>query len=289
MRLFLVTSLKACAKEKDLYEGSRIHADIRTSGLLETDAYLRSTLVTMYAKCSALVRAQQVIDELRVRDAVSWSALIAGYVQHGHGKEAVGCFYRMQREGLSPNAFTYSSILKACGIMQDINMGEQIHDEIVSLGCFQRMRSEGFTPTAITYACILKACGIMQDVDVGKKIHDEIVSQGLLKNTIMHGNALIDMYAKCGVILKAQMVFDTLPVRDVVSWNALIAGYAQYGQGQEAHHCFQLMRSMGFSPNVVSWTALIGGYAQQGLAKEALDCFQWMQQGGHLPRCNHFC
>ncbi|KAI5067709.1 hypothetical protein GOP47_0018237 [Adiantum capillus-veneris] len=333
--------LKACGIMQDVDVGKQIHDEIVNQGLLKKDIVLGTALVDMYAKCGALVKAHQLVDEFLVSDAIAWTTLITGYVQHGQVEEALGCFYRMQSKGLSPSAFTYSSILKACGIMQDVEMGKEIHKEIVSqgllkenvvlgnalvdmyakcgallkaqiafdtlpvrdviswnaliagyaqqgqgqeaLGCFQRMRSEGFAPTAITYACILKACGITQDVDVGKKIHDEIVSQGLLKNTIMLGNALIDMYAKCGVLLKAQMVFDTLPVRDVISWNALIAGYAQYGQGQEARHCFQLMRSMGFSPNVVSWTALIGGYAQQGLAKEALDCFQWMQQEGISP------
>ncbi|KAI5056866.1 hypothetical protein GOP47_0028684 [Adiantum capillus-veneris] len=443
IRLSLMTALKACAEKKDLYQGSRIHADIRGSGLLEKDTYLGNTLVSMYAKCGALVRAQQVVDELPVRDVVSWNALVAGYVQHGQGKQALGCFHRIRSEGLSPSAFTYACILKACGIMQDIDMGKQIHDEIVSqgllrndvvlgnalvdmyakcgvllkaqqvldelpvrdviswttliagyaqqaqghkaVGCFHRMKSEGFSPDAITYACILKVCGIMQDIDMGKKIHEEIVSQGLLKKSIALGNALVDMYAKCGVLLraaqvldelsvrdavswtvliaeyvrrgqgqealscfhqmqskgfspdavtyacilkacgimkdvgmgkhihdeivsqellkkddvlcaalvdmyakcgvllKAQEVLDELPVRDAISWSALIAGYAQQGLGQEALGCFKRMRSEGLSPNVVSWTALIGGYAQQGLAKEALDCFRLMQQEGISP------
>ncbi|KAI5067706.1 hypothetical protein GOP47_0018234 [Adiantum capillus-veneris] len=93
----------------------------------------------------------------------------------------------------------------------------------------------------------------MQDVEIGKEIHKEIVSQGLLKDNVVLGNALIDMYAKCGALLKAQKAFDTLPVRDVVSWNALIAGYAQQGQGQEALGCFQRMRSEGFTPTAITY------------------------------------
>ncbi|MCO5583964.1 hypothetical protein L7F22_037882 [Adiantum nelumboides] len=121
------------------------------------------------------------------------------------------------------------------------------------------------------------------DIDMGKKIHDIIATQGLLKTNIMLGNALVDMYAKCGVLTKAQFVFDELSVRNAISWSALIAGFAQQGQSQEALDCFQRMRNEGFSPTVSSWNALLGGYAQQGLAKEALDCFQWMQQEDISP------
>ncbi|MCO5579650.1 hypothetical protein L7F22_033507 [Adiantum nelumboides] len=174
-----------------------------------------------------------------MRDAISWNALIVGYARQGQCKEA--------------------------------------------LGCFNQMRSEGLSPDEVTYACILKVCGSMQEIDLGKQIHDEIVSQGLLNKDTVLGTALVDMYAKCGVLLKAQKAFNALPVRDVVSWNALITGYAQQGQGQEAANCFQQMCSEGFSPNVVSWTALIGGYAQQGLAREALNCFEWMQEEGISP------
>ncbi|MCO5570798.1 hypothetical protein L7F22_024526 [Adiantum nelumboides] len=157
-----------------------------------------------------------------------------------------------------------------------------------ALGCFRQMRSKGLPPDAVTYACILKACGIMQDIDMGKRIHDEIVSEGLLEKNIALGTALVDMYAKCGVLLKAQKVLDELPVRDVVSWNALIAGYAQQEQCQGALGCFQRMRSDGLSPDVASWNALIGGYAQQGLTEEALDYFQWMQQEGTSPNAITF-
>ncbi|KAI5080121.1 hypothetical protein GOP47_0005600 [Adiantum capillus-veneris] len=333
--------LKACGVMQDLDMGKKMHDEIASQGLLKKDVVLGNALVDMYARCGVFLKAQKVFDELPVRNVVSWTALLAGYVQHGQGKEALGCFQRMRSEGLSPNAITYTCILKACGIMQNGVMGKQIHDEIVSLGllkndivlsgalvdmyskcgvftkalkildelsvrdvvswntliggyaqhgqgqealgCFQRMQRDGLTPDAITYACTLKACGLMQDIDMGEKIHDEIVNQRLLEKNVVLGSALVDMFAKCGVLLKAQKVFDDLPIRDAVSWDALIAGYAQHGQGQEALGCLQRMQSEGFVPSVVSWTALIGGYAQQGRTKEALHCFHWMQQEGISP------
>ena len=54
----------------------------------------------------------------------------------------------------------------------------------------------------------------------------------------MLGNALMDMYARCGMLSKAQKVLEDLPARDVVSWNTLIGGYVQHAQTQEAFNSF---------------------------------------------------
>ncbi|KAI5061774.1 hypothetical protein GOP47_0024279 [Adiantum capillus-veneris] len=338
--------LKACGSTQDIVMGKKIHDEIASQGLLKNNVVLGNALLDMYVKCGVLVQAQDVLDELPVRNVVSWSALIAGYVQQGQGEEALGCFQRMRNEGISPNAITYACILKACGITQDADMGKKIHDDIVSQGllkksivlvnalvdmyvqqgqgqealdCFQRMQSESISPNAFAYACVLKACGITQDADMGKRIHDDIVSQGLLEKDIVLGNALVDMYAKCGVLQKAQKVLDELPVRNVVSWSALIAGYVEQGQGQEALGCFQQMRSEHIPPNEITYacilkacgitqdadvgriihndilsqgllkndvvlgTALVDMYVQQGQGREALGCFQRMRSEGISP------
>ncbi|KAI5063641.1 hypothetical protein GOP47_0022188 [Adiantum capillus-veneris] len=306
--------LKACGITQDADMGKGIHNEIFSQDLLKHDVVLGGALVDMYAKCGILLKAQKVFDTLLVRDVACWNALIAGYAQQGQGEEALSYFQRMRSQDFSPNVVTYACVLKACGIMQNIDAGNEIHYEIANqgllnntvlggalvdmyakcgvllkaqkvfdalpmhnviswsaliagytqqgqgqeaLGCFQQMRSQGFYPNAVTYACVLKACGIMQNVDVGNEIHDEIANQGLLNNNVVLGGALVDMYAKCGAFFKAQKVFDALPVHNVVCWNALIAGYAQQGQGQEALCCFYQMRSQGFSPDVVTYACVL--------------------------------
>ncbi|MCO5565211.1 hypothetical protein L7F22_018884 [Adiantum nelumboides] len=194
LSISFVASLKSCAEKKDLKEGSRLHSEIRTHALLNTNIYVGNMLISMYAKCGALAQAQQVLNELHVRDVVSWSALIAGFAQNGHGKKTLDCYVRMRCEGLSPDAITFVSILKACGITKDI--------------------------------------------EKGKEIHKEIVCQCLLGKNVVLESALVDMYAKCGVIVKAQEVFDGLPEQNLISWSALIAGYVRLGQGVEALDCF---------------------------------------------------
>ena len=73
------------------------------------------------------------------------------------------------------------------------------------------MQCEGILPNAVTYASLLKACGSIRAADRGKQIHDEVVRQGLLQNNFVLGIALVDMYAKCGALAKAQRVLDELP------------------------------------------------------------------------------
>ena len=104
------------------------------------------------------------------------------------------------------------------------------------------MQREGILADAVTYTCILKACATIGAADKGKQIHDEITRQELLQNDSVLGNALVDMYAKCGIVSKAQhcarqcssghvcqvryYVKGTISARwasqNVVSWNELI-------------------------------------------------------------------
>ena len=133
-----VTLLKECAKRKDLEKGMSLHVDITNKCLLRKNPYVGSSLINMYAKCGALSKAQEVLDELPFRNIVSWSALIAGYSRKGHGHEALNCFERMQSEGLSPDEITLTCILKACGSTQSLDKGKQIHEFIVTRLAWER-------------------------------------------------------------------------------------------------------------------------------------------------------
>lgn len=81
------------------------------------------------------------------------------------------------------------------------------------------MQFEGlFLPDSINYNCIFKACGSVGAVEKGEEIHEVVNQQRLLgeKHNVL-GTALVDMYAKCGTLAKAQGVFDKLPAPDVVT------------------------------------------------------------------------
>ena len=79
-----------------------------------------------------------------------------------------------------------------------------------ALNLFNQMRSEGVAPNAFTFVCILKACGNIYDIENGEEIHAEISRKRLLENNILLATSLVDMYAKCGAIMKAKDVFDEI-------------------------------------------------------------------------------
>lgn len=86
--------------------------------------------------------------------------------------------------------------------------------------------------------------------------------------------ALVDMYAKLGLLSLARKQFDEMTVRDVPTWNSMIAGYARCGDLEGALELFRLMPAR----NVTSWTAMISGYAQNGQYAKALSMFLMMEE-----------
>ena len=64
--------------------------------MLERDIVARNTFVHMYTRCCLHALAQEVFDRLPAQDIVSWTSLIAIYVEYGHGNEVLQLFEQMQ-------------------------------------------------------------------------------------------------------------------------------------------------------------------------------------------------
>lgn len=338
-------SLKACGLLEAVEEGRRIHLEIVRGGLLERVDALGNALVDMYGKCGALAMAQRVFNQLPMQDVVSWTALIAGYSQHGHGQEALSCFELMKRDGFAPDAMSFSCILNACGNIKDVEKGKKIHEEIVregllakdsvlvtvllgmyvkcgafslargvfdqlpmrdvvswnallagycehghveeALECFDRMKHEGLSPDSVSFASILKACGSSGASMKGEELHAEMVREGLLKKVGILGSVLVDTYAKCGALSKAQEVFDKLSQRDVVSWTALIAGYAQIGRHDYVFDLLNKMIGEGIEPNVVTLLVVLSACGYSGLEDDGQKFFETMRKCGIAPTFKH--
>ena len=215
--------LRACGNIGCLEIGKKIHEDADRQGLLEKNIVLGTTLVDMYAKCGMLEEAQEICDKLPIRNAESWTALISGYSQYGFGHKAVLCFRKMLKEGISPSVVALISILKACGNIGTLELGEDIY---------------------------LQA-----------------KEEGLLKKDDVVQIALVDMYAKCGALEKAQKVFDELPIKSVEIWTSLMAGYNQHGLSEKAIFCFNQMQNEGFYPDAITFICILKACGNIGSLK----------------------
>ncbi|CAN6471900.1 unnamed protein product [Victoria cruziana] len=105
--------LKACAASAKLEQGRWVHGGLIKSGI-RGNVVVDSALVDMYCKCSSTTDARRAFDRSRVRNVVTWTALIAGYGQHGHVSEVLQLFHQMIGEGLRPNHVTFLAVLCAC-------------------------------------------------------------------------------------------------------------------------------------------------------------------------------
>ncbi|KAL6503695.1 hypothetical protein OROGR_025618 [Orobanche gracilis] len=151
--------------------------------------------------------------------------------------------------------------------------------------CIQNMLLEGFKLDIYTYSSLLSVCGDLPEW--GKQIHCCVIKPGFDSNVVV-GSALVDMYGKCGRLGDARKVFDILPNKNLVLWNAMISGYAQHGFGREALEIYDIMLRNGVKPNDITFIGLLSSCGHVGALKEALHHFGSMTNDfGITPRTDH--
>jgi pentatricopeptide repeat protein len=246
--------LPACTNLVVIETGKKIHEKIIRMGF-ESDVFVGSALVDMYAKCGSMEDAHRMFDKMPQRDIVSWNALIAGYVQNRDSDEALGLFYRMRQVGVQPDQFSFASVLPACG---NLALLEEVHEEI---------KKRGFQSNAFVGSALIDMYARNGRLQVAREVFDE-----MLECNVISWNAMISGYAQNGHLDEAMKLFEQMPKRDVVSWNAMVAGYAQHGLVDEA---IQLFRKMP-ETNALSWNAVISGYVKHGQDEAALMLFYEM-------------
>eukprot|EP01018_Ginkgo_biloba_P002828 Gb_14729 [translate_table: standard] len=342
---FTVTSLlRACAGLESPGKGRQVHAYVTKTGF-ESNVYVGSALVDMYAKCGNLVDARQVFDRMPERDVVSWTALIVGYEKLGNGEEALMLFCQMQSLGVKMDEFIISSVLSACRNAACLQHGKHIHAHIIKIGfdsntyvgsaiihmyancgsiedahkvyntiperdmvvrtamlagygkhgyskkafhIFQQMHHAGMKLDQSAFACALSSCASLAALEQGKQVHACIIRSGF-ELKVITGTALIDMYAKCGSIVKAHHVFDEMSQLDVVSWNAMIVGYSKHGQGKEALQLFEKMQKSGMKPDDITFVGVLSACGHAGLVDEGWHYFQSMSQDhGIASKVEHY-
>ncbi|GAB2277990.1 hypothetical protein Dimus_012691 [Dionaea muscipula] len=288
----LASIASACATLTAIRQGMQIHNQVLKSDAYRDDLILCNALVDMYAKCGRVNQARWIFDGMPVRNVVSetsmvsgyakaadfkaaesllftmsdhrnnivaWNALMAGYVENGGSQEAVSLFRLLKRRGSSlwPTHFTFANLLNACSNLADLKFGRQVHAHVLKHGSSSRFQAPRQSP----------------------------------ESDLFVGNALIDMYMKCGSVEDGWWLFDNMAAaaRDKVSWNAIIIGFAQNGYGVEALDKFGKMLESGETPDHITMIGVLCACSHAGLVEEGHRYFDSMiNQHGLVPLMDHY-
>ncbi|WCJ27232.1 Pentatricopeptide repeat (PPR) superfamily protein [Euphorbia peplus] len=215
----------------------------------------------------------------------------------------------IKETNMQPNLFVYNSLMDMytkCGSMEEANSVflEMPVKDIISwntmVGGFSKngfanealslfaLMVEELKPDGRTMACILPACASIAALDRGREVHGHILKNGHLSDQPV-ANALLDMYVKCGAISLAEILFDMIPVKDLISWTVMIAGYGMHGLGKEAIATFKEMRKAGTEPDEISFVSVLYSCSHSGLLDEGWRFFNIMQHECHIePKLEHY-
>lgn len=255
-------ALKACARLRDLVNGTRIHADAVKSGF-ELDVFVKTGLLSMYAQCGCLDDAHALFDGMPVKNVVSWTAIISAYIAEGRLEEALGMFRKFLELGLLPDSFTLVRVLTACSQLGDSRTGEWID----RLSDEKGMDKNVFVATSLID--MYTKCGNME------KAH--LVFDRIIEKDVVAWSAMIGGYSSNGFPREALELFFQMQATgmkpDCFTMVGVLSACARLGALELGQRVSCLMDTNDFLKNAVLGTALIDMYAKCGSTSWAWDVF----------------
>eukprot|EP01018_Ginkgo_biloba_P013623 Gb_08394 [translate_table: standard] len=258
--------LRACARLAALDQGRQIHAHIIGTEF-ESNVFVGSALVDMYAKCRNIDDARNMFEKMSERDAVSWNAMIAGYALNGHGEEALNHFNHMQNAGIKPYQATFSSVLMACATLIFLEPGKQVHGHTIKTG----LESDVFVGSALLdmYA----KCGSIQDA---QNVFGKITARDAIS-----WNAMIAGYAHHGLGKEVLRVFKQMK-REGMKPNSstfisVLSACSHAGLVEEGHgHFDSMFRDHEVTPKMEHYACMVDLLGRAGCLDEAHDFIRKM-------------
>uniref|UniRef100_A0A7C9AMS4 Uncharacterized protein n=1 Tax=Opuntia streptacantha TaxID=393608 RepID=A0A7C9AMS4_OPUST len=270
----MIGLVASCAQLEDLNQGRKLHLFIEDHGL-DLTVPLCNALMDMYVKCGDLKAAESMFNNIKKKTTVSWTTMVVGYAKFGFLDEARELFDNMADKDAVPwNAMIGAYVQAQCGKE--------------ALDLFHEMQGTNVRPDEVTMVNCLSACSQLGALDVGIWIHHYIKKEKLSLNAAL-GTALVDMYAKCGNIGKSIEVFHEMPVKNSLTWTAVIGGLALHGNANDALMYFSMMIDVGLEPDEVTFLGVLAACCHGGLVDEGRKYFAQMTSDYKLnPKAKHY-
>ncbi|KVI03652.1 Pentatricopeptide repeat-containing protein [Cynara cardunculus var. scolymus] len=281
-----VSTLSACAQVGAIYMGGWIHGYIKKHGV-KLSCHLITSLIDMYSKCGDLNKALEVFYSVDDKDVFIWSAMVAGLAMHGHGRDAIDLFKKMQEVNVKPNAVTFTNLLCACshtglveegrdffkkmqpvyGVVPGVKhyacmvdmLGRAGHlDEAIEL-----IKAMPMPPLASVWGALLGACKLHGNVEVAEQASSHLLEL----EPWNHGAYVLmsNIYAKSGkwdkvAMLRKRMKYIGLKKEPGCSSIEVDASFHEFVVGDNTHpqskriyaklnEISEKLKSMGYEPN----------------------------------------
>ncbi|CDY24406.1 BnaCnng04730D [Brassica napus] len=264
------TSMMTGYVKKGLHQEALEMVRRMVSNAIELDAFTYPSVIRACATSGLLQFGKQVHAYALRRGDFSFhldNSLVSLYYKCNKFVEARAIFDKMPAKDL----VSWNALLSA-----DNGFGEE------GLRLFSCMRKEGFEPCDYAFSGVIKSCAVLGAYCNGQQFHAQLVKIGF-DSSLSAANALITMYAKCGVVEEARRVFITMPCQDSVSWNALIAALGQHGHGAEAVGVYEEMLKEGIKPDRITFLTVLTACSHAGLVDKGREYFDSMETVYCIP------
>ncbi|XP_020237516.1 putative pentatricopeptide repeat-containing protein At5g13230, mitochondrial [Cajanus cajan] len=241
------TGMVACYTENYCHEDSLLlFCQMRVTGLkpnhFTISAALKSCLGLESFEVGKSVHGC-ALKECYDRNLYVGTALLELYTKSGEIAEAQKFFEEMPKDDLIPWSLMIARYAQSDKSKEALEL-------------FFRMRQSSIVPNNFTFASVLQACASLVLLNLGKQIHSYVVKVGLDSNVFV-SNALMDVYAKCDEIENSVKLFTGSTEKNDVTWNTIIVGYVQLGDGEKALNLFSNMLGYYIEPTEVTYSSVL--------------------------------
>ncbi|KAI3470626.1 hypothetical protein Pfo_027289 [Paulownia fortunei] len=262
----LSSVLCACASKILAFESKQLHT-FAVKASMESNAFVGTALLDVYAKCHFVEDAFRVFEYMPEKSDVTWSSMMAGFVQNDLYEEALSLFVRAQRTDVETNMFIISSVLSACAALAALIEGKQVHAVVYKTG----FGANEYIASSLVD--VYAKCGSI------KQSH-AVFSDAEEKNVILW-NTMISGFARHARPLEAMILFEKMQQMflypNEVTYVSLLSACAHMGLTEKGRQYFDMMKKEhNVAPNVFHYSCMVDILGRTGQINEAKDLIDKM-------------
>lgn len=299
--------LEACYNGALLHQGRQVHAQFLINGLKNPTFKVR--ILGMYVHCRSFKDVKKMFFSFDLNLTMPWNRMIRVFAKMGWFEYALLFFFKMLSFGTLPDRYSFPSVVKSCGGLNNLGLGRMVHGMIKVLG----LECDVFVGSSLVkfYAesgCISDACylfdklperdsvlwnvmingycgcgdlenaiRVLKEMRASEKKADSVTFSSVISASSVEG------FLGLGLQLHGSVVCFGLEYEGSVA-NTLLAMYSKFEQVDDAVKLFELMPCV----DLVAWNGIIAGHVQNGYTDEALELFRMMISSGVKPNAITF-